>query len=194
VIGELLGRVFENLLAAYNPETGATARKQTGSFYAPRAIVNYMVDDSLISCLKTKLEAAFPGAQETEPRVRQLFEYNHSPHRFTGAEADVLIAAIDCIKVLEPACGSGAVPMGVLHKLVFVLGKLDPGNQGWNARQMAKAREIPDAVIRERADSGLKAASCAGRVTLFDDRQISGSTVLPEHFVELDGCGDFVVA
>ncbi len=29
---ELLGRVFENLLAAYNPETGATARKLTGSY------------------------------------------------------------------------------------------------------------------------------------------------------------------
>ena len=33
---ELLGKVFENLLAAYNPETGATARKQTGSYYTPR--------------------------------------------------------------------------------------------------------------------------------------------------------------
>ena len=33
---ELLGQVFENLLAAYNPETGTTARKQTGSFYTPR--------------------------------------------------------------------------------------------------------------------------------------------------------------
>ena len=32
---ELLGKVFENLLAAYNPETGATARKQTGSYYTP---------------------------------------------------------------------------------------------------------------------------------------------------------------
>lgn len=30
---ELLGRVFENLLASYNPETKTTARKQTGSFY-----------------------------------------------------------------------------------------------------------------------------------------------------------------
>jgi hypothetical protein len=37
---ELSGKVFENLLAAYNPETGATARKQTGSFYTPREIVN----------------------------------------------------------------------------------------------------------------------------------------------------------
>ncbi|MBN3034545.1 MAG: hypothetical protein JW861_03100, partial [Bacteroidales bacterium] len=48
---ELLGRVFENLLASYNPETKTTARKQTGSFYTPREIVNYMVDESLIAYL-----------------------------------------------------------------------------------------------------------------------------------------------
>ncbi len=33
----------------YNPETGVTARKQTGSFYTPREIVDYMVDESLIA-------------------------------------------------------------------------------------------------------------------------------------------------
>ena len=33
---ELLGKVFENLLASYNEETKTTARKQTGSFYTPR--------------------------------------------------------------------------------------------------------------------------------------------------------------
>ncbi|MEI6823462.1 MAG: hypothetical protein WCL51_16140, partial [Bacteroidota bacterium] len=48
---ELLGKVFENLLANYNPETQTTARKQTGSFYTPREIVNYMVDESLIAYL-----------------------------------------------------------------------------------------------------------------------------------------------
>jgi len=52
---ELLGRVFENLLASYNPETKTTARKQTGSFYTPREIVNYMVDESLIAYLKSAL-------------------------------------------------------------------------------------------------------------------------------------------
>ncbi len=46
---ELLGKIFENLLAAYNPETGVTARKQTGSFYTPREIVDYMVDESLLA-------------------------------------------------------------------------------------------------------------------------------------------------
>ena len=48
---ELLGKVFENLLASYNPETHTTARKQTGSFYTPREIVNYMVDESIIAYL-----------------------------------------------------------------------------------------------------------------------------------------------
>ena len=52
---ELLGKVFENLLASYNPETKTTARKQTGSFYTPREIVNYMVDESLIAYLKNTI-------------------------------------------------------------------------------------------------------------------------------------------
>ncbi len=147
---ELLGKVFENLLAAYNPETGATARKQTGSFYTPREIVNYMVDESLIASLKTKLETACPGAANTEERLRHLFAYNDQPHQFAPAEVDALIEAIDHLNILDPACGSGAFPMGILHKLVFVLGKLDPGNQSWKARQLAKAAEIPDATVRER--------------------------------------------
>jgi hypothetical protein len=63
---ELSGKVFENLLAAYNPETGATARKQTGSFYTPREIVNYTVDEALIACLKEKLTAKIAKNPKTE--------------------------------------------------------------------------------------------------------------------------------
>ena len=55
---ELLGQVFENLLASYNPETETTARKQTGSFYTPREIVSYMVDESLVAYLERHLRAA----------------------------------------------------------------------------------------------------------------------------------------
>jgi adenine-specific DNA-methyltransferase len=143
---ELLGRVFENLLAAYNPETGATARKQTGSFYTPREIVNYMVDESLVASLKTKL----PKNEKSEERLRQLFAYNDQTHEFAEREVVQLIKAIDHLTILDPACGSGAFPMGILHKLVFVLAKLDPGNQRWKARQLAKANEIPDSIVRER--------------------------------------------
>jgi len=55
---EMLGRVFENLLAEVVPETGETARKATGSYYTPRVIVDYMVEQSLKQYLlvKTKLD------------------------------------------------------------------------------------------------------------------------------------------
>ena len=53
--------------------------------------------------------------------------------------------------------GSGAFPMGILHKLVFILGKLDPRNEQWEQRQIQRVRDavataekIEDAAIRER--------------------------------------------
>jgi len=49
---EMLGRIFENLLAEINPETGESARKSTGSYYTPRVIVDFMVDESLYSFMK----------------------------------------------------------------------------------------------------------------------------------------------
>ena len=52
---ELLGKVFENLLASYNPDTKTTARKKSGSFYTPREVVDYMVDEALVSCLERPL-------------------------------------------------------------------------------------------------------------------------------------------
>jgi len=48
---------------------------------------------------------------------------------FLEEEEQKIISAIDEIKVLDPACGSGAFPMGVLHKLVSALQKLDPENK-----------------------------------------------------------------
>ena len=49
----MLGRIFENLLAEINPETGDSARKATGSFYTPRTIVDYMVNQSLLEYFTT---------------------------------------------------------------------------------------------------------------------------------------------
>jgi adenine-specific DNA-methyltransferase len=155
---ELLGQVFENLLAAYNPETRTTARKATGSYYTPREIVDYMVDEALIASLKTRLEARLPAAGNVEARLRHLFAYNDEPHQFTDAEVEALIHAIDHLKILDPACGSGAFPMGILHRLVFVLGKLDPNNARWKERQIAKAREIPDATVREKVIADIEAS------------------------------------
>lgn len=152
---ELSGKVFENLLAAYNPETGATARKQTGSFYTPREIVDYMVDEALIAFLKGKL--TIKETEVTEKKLRRLMSWEESGHNFDAREIEALIAAIDGLKALDSAVGSGAFPMGILHKLVFILGKLDPRNEQWERRQIQRVRDaiataekIEDAAIRER--------------------------------------------
>ncbi len=145
---ELSGKVFENLLAAYNPETGATARKQTGSFFTPREIVNYMVDEALIAYLKTKMEASHPAARDVEARLRHLSAYNDEPHQFMPQEVDALISAIDSLKSLDPAVGSGAFPMGILHKLVFILSKLDKDNVKWRERQRRRAIEQTDTAFK----------------------------------------------
>ncbi len=156
---ELLGKVFENLLASYNPETGTTARKQTGSFYTPREIVNYMVDESLIACLEGQLKAKVPKLskmKELQNLLREVFAYTEKVHPFDEEEVEALIDAIDTCKILDPACGSGAFPMGILHKLVFILGKLDPQNERWKQKQITKAEQISDVSAREIAVSAIE--------------------------------------
>jgi hypothetical protein len=161
---ELAGKVFENLLAAYNPETATTARKATGSYYTPRPIVDYMVDEALIAYLKTRLPRPSDWSDLHEQRLRHLLAYNDEPHQFSPAEVKTLIEAIDNLKALDPACGSGAFPMGLLHKLVFILGKLDPHNEQWKQRQIAKANEIPDATVREKALADIEQAFAANEL------------------------------
>lgn len=145
---ELLGRVFENLLAAHNPETKTTARKSTGSYYTPREIVDYMCEQSLISYLKTKVESL--NIENIDDKLTELLSYSEE-HSFNENEVNELIKAVNEVKILDPACGSGAFPMGLLHKLVHVLSKLDPHNKKWKDSQIEKANQIDDLEAREEA-------------------------------------------
>ncbi|GIW21742.1 MAG: restriction endonuclease subunit M [Candidatus Sericytochromatia bacterium] len=152
---ELLGKVFENLLASYNEETKENARKQTGSFYTPREIVNFMVTQSLSKYFENKFIEKFnindeKKIKEIQEKLNDLLSYNEEKHKFDDEEVNLLINSIDNIKILDPACGSGAFPMGILHKIVFILSKLDPNNEKWKNKQIEKANNIDDYVIREK--------------------------------------------
>ena len=72
---ELLGKVFENLLAEYNPQAGVTAQKQTGSYYTPRIIVDYMVDEALVAVLSQKCNV-------TKDWLRSLLDYAQTSRRW----------------------------------------------------------------------------------------------------------------
>ena len=140
---ELLGKVFENLLAAYNPETRATARKQTGSYYTPRPVVDYMVDEALVATLVERAESDDGDVAYWQERLRYLLDYedafNDANELFEEVEAERLVQAIAELKVLDPAVGSGAFPMGVLHKLTLALRRIDPDNAHWEKLQKERA-------------------------------------------------------
>ena len=122
---ELLGKVFENLLASYNPETKTTARKQTGSFYTPRDIVQYMVDESIVEHLKRTID------QSSEQLFRDLVSYSTGDLELSEEMKASIMKSIYNCKVLDPACGSGAFPVGMLQQMVHILSRIDPNNKKW---------------------------------------------------------------
>jgi hypothetical protein len=160
---EMLGRIFENLLAEINPETMATARKATGSYYTPRPIVEYMVDESLIQYLLTNLESCLSeealqsksheeSQSVLEQKIRNLLDYTIEENELTKEESLKVIDALDKIKILDPACGSGAFPMGILQKMLLIRQKVDPESIEWVMKQLEM---IPDQLVRKTFEDKL---------------------------------------
>lgn len=131
---EMLGRIFENLLAEINPETGESARKSTGSYYTPRPIVDYMVDESLIQYLQKRTGI-------DEKKLRAVISYDLADDALYPLEENEkhnIIDALEKVKILDPACGSGAFPIGALQKIVFILQQVDFDGQIWFKKQLLR--------------------------------------------------------
>jgi len=130
---EMLGKVFENMLEV-------TERKSKGAFYTPREIVHYMCQESLIQYLyqavqfipKTDLETFVRNghlflendalARQAEQKVASG-ELKSTTHHsgLSGSiyeHAKLLDEKLTSIKICDPAIGSGAFPVGLLHEIV----------------------------------------------------------------------------
>lgn len=146
---EMLGRIFENLLAEIDPDSGETARKATGSFYTPREIVDYMATESLVQYLHNKTNLP-------QGKLRPIFKMMDKQELdFSKAETEAILDALDKVKILDPACGSGAFPMGVLQKIVQALQKLDPEAEWWKKRQVAR---VSNAIVRKQLREKLESS------------------------------------
>ncbi len=168
---ELLGKVFENLLASYNPETKTTARKQTGSFYTPREIVNYMVDESLIAYLKNAVTDWEMYENQVDEKLHQLASFDaKNPFAENQKLTRDIVSALDRCKILDPACGSGAFPMGVLQKMVNMLQKLDPENLIWKEVQIQKVQEETSEVFKTIDDKAEREEKLKEINNAFDQR------------------------
>ncbi|GHT45244.1 hypothetical protein FACS189454_04410 [Planctomycetales bacterium] len=104
---EFMGKVFESLLACIDADSKDSRRKVTGSFYTPREIVDYMVNESLDEYLKTNDDL------------------------------------LQC-KILDPACGSGAFPCGVMNEMMW---RIDPDKKLSQTERYHKKLEILQKVI-----------------------------------------------
>src|SRR5690606_7759298 len=146
---EMLGRIFENLLAEIDPDSGETARKATGSFYTPREIVDYMATESLVQYIHNKTNLP-------QDQLRPIFKMmDTQDFDITKAETEAILDALDQVKILDPACGSGAFPMGVLQKIVQALQKLDPDAAWWKKRQVAR---VSNAIVRKQLKEKLESS------------------------------------
>ena len=137
---ELLGLTFENLLASYNQETREVARRETGSYYTPKHIVHFMVVESLKEYFRSKLL----GTSKQE--VDDLMHYMFDPQEYKEDQPSTKIKkkcveAINELKILDPAVGSGAFPMEILNTCVNLLDKLDPQNTIWEQLQLENIPE-----------------------------------------------------
>lgn len=139
---EMLGKVFENLLDVKD-------RKSKGAFYTPREIVHYMCQESLINYLAGKTgiseddirtfvlygeyfkdkdtEKTIDAVSKSGKRIKvfdkdkemeipeSILSFKNNVNRL--AEIDELLAKV---KVVDPAVGSGAFPLGMLNEIVKV--------------------------------------------------------------------------
>jgi hypothetical protein len=110
---EMMGKVFEELV---------TGRHESGSYYTPKPVVSFMCREAL----KGYLGNAIPS--EPEKAIGHFVD-DHDPEGLKNPET--VLAALRNVKVLDPACGSGAYLVGMLHELLdlrhalFVVKKLD---------------------------------------------------------------------
>ena len=153
---ELLGLVFENLLAEIDPDDEAaakSARKASGSYYTPRRIVDYMVNEALHLHLRTQFEKT--GASADGLRLLATLCYELDEDADYTRIADRVVEILESTRVLDPACGSGAFPMGMLHRMVELLGSVDPHNERWKQRLLDR---LPPA-MRDDARRGMEGKS-----------------------------------
>jgi hypothetical protein len=110
---EMLGKVFEELV---------TGRHESGSYYTPRPIVSFMCREALKGYLAD-------GEREGPEAVARFVD----EHDATGlADPELVLKRLQTIRACDPACGSGAYLLGMLHELMdlrrclFASKRIDP--------------------------------------------------------------------
>ncbi|MCL2005855.1 MAG: N-6 DNA methylase [Planctomycetaceae bacterium] len=121
---EFIGKVFESLLSCIDSDSIESRRKVTGSYYTPRKIVDYMVNEALDAYLE-------------QSRNRKIAQNDSQSYDCGSA------ILLQC-RILDPACGSGAFPCGIMNEMMR---RLDPHNTLTQSERYYKKLKIIQEVI-----------------------------------------------
>ncbi len=131
---EMLGRVFETLVLTMEEAEnaggtldaalesglgkGKTRRKVTGSYYTPRVIVQYLCRQTLDAYLTQETGEA-PELWAIL-RDKALDPSAEGPKGLNSKRRDRIEDALKAVRVCDPAVGSGAFLLGMLHELLLI--------------------------------------------------------------------------
>ena len=132
---EMLGKVFENLLEIKD-------RKSKGTYYTPREVVHYMCKESLIAYLAKTMqgkvseadsrilvergEATTAYEKQVQNAKQETRTYTHKLPESVRRHAQVIDEALARIRVCDPAAGSGAFVVGMMHEIISARAALNP--------------------------------------------------------------------
>lgn len=106
---EMLGKVFEELV---------TGRHESGSYYTPKPIVSFMCREALKGYLKQFIldnsKILIISADLSDAITKFVDE--HDASNLNNPEA--ILEALRKVRICDPACGSGAYLLGMLHELL----------------------------------------------------------------------------
>lgn len=104
---EMLGRIFEGLMPGER-------RDRTGTFYTPAPMVDRVVTDTLALHLSAACDAQAADIRSMLARARDPLVPRASLEAGTAAALETTLGSI---RILDPACGSGAFLLGALEQV-----------------------------------------------------------------------------
>ncbi|GAA6237398.1 Eco57I restriction-modification methylase domain-containing protein [Apilactobacillus micheneri] len=146
---EMLGQIFESLLATEVNKDGRNERNNTGAFYTPREIVEYMVKETIRRYLYSKINSKYHTG------IDKLLDYSDyewlankstSKANIWGTSSfkiyPVIKQALGEFKVIDPAVGSGAFPIGMLKTLTKIYKRIQPRSDEYTLKLSILQRSI----------------------------------------------------
>ena len=126
---EMLGHIFENLLEE---------NKDKGAYYTPKPVVQFMCQQSLSLYLRTHL-----GEQDgIDKLIRDKDPGKNSKENWIRQNASRIEELLDNVTICDPAIGSGAFPIGMLHEIFWIKLALD-----WTLNEPSKFAKIKRRII-----------------------------------------------